>query len=318
MDINYRILWFEDQKDWFDSIRRSVESTIRNYLLKPQIDFRNTPEYDIQQITSQNYDLILVDYTLSSEKTGDEIIKSIREGNIYVDVIFYSADEERLKTVFKENGLEGVYINGRDKTTLVNKINQITAKNLKRTYNPVNLRGIVMDSTSEFDSEINDIILKSYSLLDEKIKNNVDIYLKKNILDDSKEQIISLYDQYINDNDKIIEDVITKHFFDSYKKAKLLNKILSINNDKCDEMKKIYQKNIGEGLNFLENYNNDVIKYRNALAHSKKNISTNNTYIGTIDKQSVIFDDKLCKTIRKNLLKYDKLFKELYNYIENE
>lgn len=118
MDIFYRILWYEDQQDWYKSMKKSIEDVIKEFDLIPEIHYKKTPEIDIKEIQDKNYDLILVDYNLTNGKkgiNGDKVIENIRNGKIYTDVIFYSEYSEKLKTIFTKKELEGVFVARRSK-----------------------------------------------------------------------------------------------------------------------------------------------------------------------------------------------------------
>ncbi len=322
MDIFYRILWYEDNQDWYKSVNKRVENAIKELELIPQIDYKRTPKIDIEEIQKKNYDLIIVDYKLTNLKdvkkgvNGDKVIEDIRSGNIYTDVIFYSEDGEQLKDVFFQKGLEGVFITTRNTQQFIKKVKNIAYKNLRRTISPANLRGLVMDNTSEFDTEMKEITLKTWELLSEKHKLEIDQYIKGRLLENAKRDSDEKYEKYINDTNMIIYEVIEDKIFDSSKKARLLNKIMELNEKCCKELNEIFNQ-LSEGKeHFYEKYEKEIIKYRNALAHAKKTENENDIYIGKCDKENIIFSKGLCDKIRKDLIKYYNIFDELYRYIE--
>lgn len=319
MDIFYRILWYEDNKDWYNSMSGRVQKTIKEFDLIPQIDYKKIPEINIQEIQNNNYDLIIVDYKLTNKGVnGDKVIEEIRSGNIYTDVIFYSEDGDQLKDIFIKKGLEGVFITTRNTQQFIAKIKDVTYKNLRRALNPVNLRGIVMDNTSEFDTEMKEITLRTWNLLSEENKLEIDRYIKKDLLEDSIQDLNKIYEKYINDENLIIYEVIEDRIFDSSKKSRLLNKIMNLDEEFCKELNKIFKKLSASKDNFYKSYCDEVIKYRNALAHAKKTERENDIYIGKYDGADIRFDKELCNKVRKNLIKYNNIFNELYKYIEEK
>lgn len=324
MDIFYRILWYEDNQDWYTGMKERVKKAIIEFDLIPKIDYKKTPEINIEEIQNNNYDLIIVDYKLTNIKNikkginGDKVIEDIRNGNIYTDVIFYSEDGEQLKDIFIKKGLEGVYVTTRNTQRFIKKVKDITNKNLRRSINPINLRGIVMDNTSEFDTQMQEITLKVWELLDDENKKKIDKYIKNNLLKNSIKDINTKYENYINQTDIIIYDAIQDTIFDSSKKARLLNKMMSLDEEYCKDLKEIFKKLSKSEDNFFENYKDEIIKYRNALAHSKKTESENDIYLGKYDDEDMIFDKELCSKVRINLIKYNKIFNELYKYIEEK
>lgn len=321
MDIFYRILWYEDQQDWYKSVKKSVEDVIREFDLIPKIQYKKTPDIDIKEIQDKNYDLILVDYNLTNGKkgiNGDKVIESIRNGKIYTDVIFYSEYSEKLKNIFTQKELEGVFVARRNKQQFTKKVKDITYKNLRRSLNPVNLRGIVMDNTSEFDTEMKEITLKAWELLSEEHKLKIDKYIKEDLLENSIGSLNDKYKKYINETEMIIYTIVEDMIFDSSKKARLLNKIMSINEECCKELKEIFSKISGGKDNFYKNYEDEIIKYRNALAHAKKTETENDIYIGKYNGKNIVFNKELCDEIRKNLIKYNNILNELYKCIEEK
>ncbi len=321
MDIFYRILWYEDQKDWYNSMKNSVEKAIKEFKLIPQIDFKKTPEINIKEIEEKNYDLILVDYNLSNKKSGingDKVIENIRNGKIYTDVIFYSEDGEKLKDIFTKKELEGVFIARRNKQAFINKIRDITYKNLRRSLNPANLRGIIMDNTSEFDTEIKEITLKAWELLSDENKKEIDEYIKKGILEKSIEGTKRKYEDYINKTNMIINEIVEDMIFDSSKKVRLLNKIMTLDEEHCKELKRIFDKLAKTEKDFNKSYDDEIIKYRNALAHAKKTEAENDIYIGKHNGKNIVFNKELCDEVRENLIKYNAILDALYKYIEEE
>ena len=184
-------------------------------------------------------------------------------------MIFYSEDGEQLKNIFITKELEGVFVTTRDTQQFIKKVKDITYKNLRRSINPVNLRGIVMDNTSEFDTEIKEITLKSWELLNDKHKVQIDKYIKNDLLRKSMEDNNNKLQKYINNENMIIYEIFEDMIFDSSKKARLLNKIMGLNETFCKELKEIFENLTDSKDNFYKNYQDNIIKYRNALAHAK-------------------------------------------------
>ncbi len=324
MDIFYRILWYEDNQDWYKGMSKRIEQIVKEFELIPQIDYKKTPEINVNEIQNNNYDLIIVDYKLTNIKdlkkgvNGDKVIEDIRNGKIYTDVIFYSEDGEQLKDIFIKKGLEGVFVTTRNTQQFTKKVKDITYKNLRRSINPVNLRGIVMDNTSEFDTEIKEITLKAWELLSDEHKLNIDKYIKEKLLKGSMESFNEKYKKYISETDMIIYAITEDMIFDSSKKARLLNKIMSLNEGWCKELKEIYKELSDSKDNFYKNYENEIIKYRNALAHAKKTETENDIYIGKYNGKNIRYNKDLCDEIRKNLIKYNNILNKLYKFIEEK
>ena len=175
-----------------------------------------------------------------------------------------------------------------------------------------------MDNTSEFDTEMKEITLKAWELLSEEHKLKIDKYIKEDLLENSIGSLNDKYKKYINETEMIIYTIVEDMIFDSSKKARLLNKIMSINEECCKELKEIFSKISGGKDNFYKNYEDEIIKYRNALAHAKKTETENDIYIGKYNGKNIVFNKELCDEIRKNLIKYNNILNELYKCIEEK
>lgn len=82
--------------------------------------------------------------------TGDEIIRALREKRIYTDVVFYSSEFEAMQQEMRNtNQLDGVFFADRNDLTVV--VDRVIKKNIRREYNIANIRGLIMDNSSEFD-----------------------------------------------------------------------------------------------------------------------------------------------------------------------
>ena len=82
MNVKFRILWFEDTKTWLKNEKENVEDLLREHCLVPEIDCFDGDEINVERITDRKYDLILMDYMLAEEKTGDTIAQIIRSHEV--------------------------------------------------------------------------------------------------------------------------------------------------------------------------------------------------------------------------------------------
>ena len=168
MDTNFRIIWFEDVDEWYNTLSRRLKRYIGSKNFKIIIDrVKDSYDFDINRYNIQNYDLLVIDYELEKKfidgiehpTYGHQIIKVIREGKFYNDVLFYSSHGFNIiLNVMKEEGLQGVFIADRNNEEFINTAKALVDKAVRRSENLVNIRGIVMDNTSGFDNKIRDII----------------------------------------------------------------------------------------------------------------------------------------------------------------
>lgn len=100
MDLTFRIIWFEDVDEWYNTTSRRVSKYIREKNFKVDImRIEKASDFILKDRQLQNYDLLIVDYELEKvyEKNsvrsiyGTDIIRMIRDGNFVNDILFYSS-----------------------------------------------------------------------------------------------------------------------------------------------------------------------------------------------------------------------------------
>lgn len=331
MDLTFRIIWFEDVDEWYNTTSRRVSRYIKNKNFKVDImRVKKASNFDLTGYQLQNYDLLIIDYELEKiyEKDGvkniygTEIIHMIRNGNFLNDILFYSSHGfDVINQVMKQEGLQGVFIADRNNGEFLEKVQLLVDKAIRRAENLINIRGIVMDSTSGFDNKIRDLISIIWPVLGDKeagIANDI----KKKILKENIKTAEKLDKKYSNIDANNIDDLLSERDFSAIKQARLLSWCIESN----EMIKKKFQEILKEYLNlnngeekakFFELYKNDIVLYRNALAHIKNTPSIDSkVIIGEVDGKAVQFDQQLCDELRKKLLSYENILDVMYTFIE--
>lgn len=160
MNTTFKILWFEDEVSWYRMERMRINGILEQHYLVPEIVRRDGDGFDIAEITSNEYDLILMDYKLAEGVTGDTIVSAIRESDILTDILFYSSEEQNMLSALS-NGMpqiDGVYLTKRDYSIFTEKAEKLIRKIVKRSEDIVNLRGFVLDNTSDFEVRIKELL----------------------------------------------------------------------------------------------------------------------------------------------------------------
>ena len=117
MNINFNILWFEDNDEWYTAFSDSVEDYIKDLCFQPKIKrFKNIPIEELESVLeTTNFDLILADLNLEDGEKGHTAIQKIRDKNILADALFYSTDGvDKIRTEMKPSFLDGAYLSNRD------------------------------------------------------------------------------------------------------------------------------------------------------------------------------------------------------------
>lgn len=331
MDLTFRIIWFEDVDEWYNTTSRRVSRYIKNKNFKVDImRVKKASDFDLTGYQLQNYDLLIIDYELEKiyEKDGvkniygTEIIHMIRNGNFLNDILFYSSHGfDIINQVMKQEGLQGVFIADRNNGEFLEKVQLLVDKAIRRAENLINIRGIVMDTTSGFDNKIRDLISIIWPILGDKeagIANDI----KKKILKENIKTAEKLDKKYSNIDANNIDDLLSERDFSAIRQARLLSWCIESN----EMIKKKFQEILKKYLNlnngeekakFFELYKNDIVLYRNALAHIKNTPSIDSkVIIGEVDGKAVQFDQQLCDELRKKLLSYENILDDMYTFIE--
>ena len=247
----------------------------------------------------------------------------IRDGNFFNDILFYSSHGyDVINDIMKQKGLQGVFITDRTNREFMSKVQSLIDKAVRRSSNLINIRGIVMDTTSEFDNKITDLINIIWPLLDNEKEIQIANKIKKKILEDNIKTAKKLETKYTNINKENINNLLSERDFSAMRKARLLSWCIESNKELKNKLQTTFKENLqlnngNEYNKFFEQYNNDIIKYRNALAHVKNSPLDSTQIIGKVDGEDIIFDQNLCNKLRKKLLNYEKVLNNLYEYIEN-
>lgn len=326
MDINYKILWFEDTDESYETLSRRTQRYVESKNLRCQIKrIYGVSDFNISQYDLNAYEVLVVDLQLSLGSKGYEIINAIRASNYVNDILFYSsAGVSTLENAMKEYKLEGVFLSDRDNRVFMEKIKQLIDKSVRRSENIINIRGIVMDETSEFDSQMKDIILATQSLMSPEEICSIKNYVSKELLSKKANDASKLLEKFSDSGDWAISDLLEEHEFTSMMRARLVNKILGLkSNQQIQELVASCRNVLPElfavpsgKFRFAKAYEDNIIVFRNKLAHVKQLNAKNPVFIGTINGTEYRCDSQFCTMMRERLIRYGLWFDAIYDKLE--
>jgi len=309
MSLKYNILWVDDNiDDLLDTDISSIKKDIENHLSELGLIPLTTTCEDISSakdlLFNEKYDLILSDYNMDGGN-GDELIKEIREGNVYTEVLFYTAQtqiEDIAKTLFADRvSFHTLNPSDRNNQEFKEKILWLIDQTLKKFQELNAIRGLVMAETSRLDRIIEDILINYFNSDDDNKET-----LKQYILDKIKK---SLKSNFSGDDLKISPktdiEIVKSRIFDAYKKSQTLQKLIGL--------KKL------DGNFTHDDYNKNVINTRNELAHAKSQIKEGKEVLlvekgeGVEEKE---FKQEDFVKIRKDILKYDEILNNIIDKIK--
>lgn len=306
MNTFFKILWFEDEVTWFNMERLRINSILQEHYLIPEIVRKDGDDFDISELTGNDYDLIIMDYKLAEGTTGDTVVTAIRENNILTDILFYSSEEHNMLTAISKGmpPIDGVYLTKRDYNLFTQKAENLINKIVKRSEDLVNLRGFVMDGSSDFEVRIQEILNIVWNKFteDEKgiLEEAVQRTIKRNEDRDQKTK-----KKVLEVNPTFPAAVNNIHFFSHSDRLYLLDKAIKILLDNYSLSEE------EEFSSFKAYYEKEISNYRNALGHRK---STDN--IIEITKGNFVpVDEALHQKMRKNLSRYNLLIEQLELFV---
>lgn len=233
------------------------------------------------------YDIFFVDYSLSNGVIGSSLIKNLRKESVDSDILFYSSENEsdiREEIIENLGSYEGVYV--ANKTNFDEKSNYLINKNVRRLTSLSNIRGFLMDQTSENDYTIKSYILRNFSKLSK----------------DQKEEISKMLLNFMNNKLETFENKATNEI-ETLKKSGIIK--IKDTMDMMDELfpiklkYQIFEKMVafldepGFKEVTVQQYIDEIIGARNKLAHKKLDVCKTQKYIKYYDTITQ-FEDRKC------------------------
>jgi len=331
MRYDLRILWVDDTPTFYDETKEILEMFAEDNGISLQFDYiENVSDFfskmnnDIKGF--KLYDIFFVDFTLSDDIVGSSLIRDLRKEKMDSDILFYSSEHEAdiRQTVTDDLGsFEGVYIANRN--NFEEKSNYLINKNARRLTTLSNIRGFLMDQTSENDYTIKSYILRQFDILSPE----------------QKKEIADILLNYIKEKKNTIEQIATKEIarletsgIQNIKKAMgLIGELFPV------ELKyQIFQKMLEYSgkIDFedvgVQQYMDEIIKARNTLAHKKLDVCKTQEFILYYDT-IVQFENRKCPNncnehtddnkysleqwdnIRRNVQKFGKSIDKVQNHL---
>lgn len=286
--------------------RLRINSILQEHYLIPEIVRKDGDDFDISELTGNDYDLIIMDYKLAEGTTGDTVVTAIRENNILTDILFYSSEEHNMLTAISKGmpPIDGVYLTKRDYNLFTQKAENLINKIVKRSEDIVNLRGFVMDGSSDFEVRIQEILNIVWNKFTEEEKGILEEAVQRTIKrNEDRDQ--KTKKKVLEVNPTFPTAVNNIHFFSHSDRLYLLEKAIKILLDNYSLSEE------EEFSSFKAYYEKEISNYRNALGHRK---STDN--IIEITKGNFVpVDEALHKKMRNNLSRYNFLIEQLELFV---
>ena len=283
--MKYTILWFDDMRDYLDSIDQDMLcDLIRSWGFEPSLLLVDDPAEFIAHRPFNGIDLIVVDYNLGDNQPhGETFIDEIRKNNVLTEIVFYSANPgSQLWDAIRRLQLEGVFVSSKD--GIVPKIENVARQSLKKLLDLNNVRGLIMAEVGDLDQQIDSVLRKASTAIPKEALDKIFAKFGADLERQGDQRTEAIKAFYAAPS---IEAMIS--FFDSSKRWDNLRRL-----QKADGR----LKNID-----LENASDEILFPRNCLAHGMPTMDGDNQ-VFAFGKGSFIYNEASSVMLRQNILKY--------------
>ena len=299
MNLTYSVLWFDDTDEVFKSLDlKPVEQKFLDWGFEPNFKLVTSPDELMREAPFSGYDLIVIDFNLSEhDKHGDEFIELIRSNNVFTEIVFYSGQPaSELWDAIRKRELEGVYIANRSNVTT--RIEQVAKQSVKKVLDLPNMRGIVMAEVGDIDLLLDSILERGVQELGEGERTTIFEKFYEQVHDQHKKQGKKLDDFKKEPTPSSMVDMC-----DTYKRWISVKRLLKAH-------PALTEDGIGD-------YNEDILKPRNHLAHGKPS-KTKEGYQFEYGGRSYLFSDEVGQRLRINIRQYKSKFIGISQLLEKK
>lgn len=278
MRYDLNILWVEDTATYYEVTKEILKIYAEDNGISLKFHYIQDVNEFFERIKNNEkgfrlYDIFFIDYSLSSGIVGSQLITDLRAKNIDSDILFYSSDKEsEIRRIIEEDigSYEGVYVANRD--NFDDKSYLLINKTAKRLTSLANIRGYLMDQTSENDFTVQSYILYRFDQLTllqkQEISNMLLEYIKtkkREFTEKVDNQIQQLEEGGIKNIKKVLD--LSSDIFPISLKYKIFAKMLE------------YDSALTFDDVIVDHYLNEIVKVRNTLAHKKLDVCRTQEYI---------------------------------------
>ncbi|WP_319542719.1 response regulator [uncultured Pseudodesulfovibrio sp.] len=286
MKLEYKILTIEDEETWFNvTVKRPLSEYLSDKGFMPKIEREDGSNFS-DTMADPSIDLILMDYNLAGGGNGANLINSIRELNVFTEVLFYSGKEDEMREEARKLRLEGVYFCNR--TEVGKRAQDIINFAMDKVGQTNAMRALIMSEVANLDMTINSILKEGKPKLDaEKLSKFKDNIVGK--IHEQQFENMEKIETWVKQDPTIIDEILDDRFFDSAKKAMALSSLAKAKGGVPKALKTTHTK-----------YQSEVLKERNTLAHVCQGSD------GCIRVGECVYDKDKFLTIRKSLIEHIK------------
>lgn len=292
MNLNYSILWFDDDKEFFDSIDMApVLEEIQSWGFYPQIQpVHSSTEFNTYK-PFDKFDLIVVDFKLGDE-LGDTFIKDIRDNEVFTEVILYSFSESSdLWKAIHDKKLEGVFIT--HKGSISQKLLRVARQSVRKVLDLENMRGIVMSEVGDLDALLESIFIGAMKGIGQAHQQKVFARFHEKADEQAQQQSAAIL---------------------AFKEEPSIDGLLNL----CDSDKRWQNFNrvkkhhdVLKAQTISTDYQESILWPRNCLAHGMPERKDDGSLLFRHKGKEFIFNDAVGREIRHKILEYKSAFSQI-------
>jgi hypothetical protein len=292
MNLNYSILWFDDDQEFFESLDMApVLDEIQSWGFVPQIEAVHSSEEFNAHEPFDKFDLIVVDFKLGDE-LGDTFIKKIRDNEVFTEVILYSFSESSdLWNAIHQRQLEGVFIT--HKSGISQKLIRVARQSVRKVLDLENMRGIVMSEVGDLDALLESIFIGAMKGIDPEHQQKVFDRFHEKADEQAQQQNAAIHAFKENPS---IEGLL--NLCDSDKRWQNFNRV-----------KKLHT--VLNAQKISTDYQAAILWPRNCLAHGMPERKDDGSLLFRHKDKEFIFNDAIGQAIRHKILEYKLAFSQI-------
>lgn len=299
MNLDYKILWYDDNKDYLDSRdNERIFSEIFSWGFRPHI----TPVYDPiglgQHEPFRDFDMLIVDFDLGADTNGANFIKKVRDLNVYAEIIFYSMKgEDALWQAVIDERLQGVYVV--TKPGIDTKLLEVARHSVSKILDLENMRGIVMSEVGDLDVLLERMFTRAM----------------EGIAKTQQEQVFKSFVEKSREPDKKFEAALLA--FEQSPSIEELLKLCDASDKRVQNYNRVRKHHpLLKDRNFSEEYQKEVLWPRNCLAHGVPQRMEDRSFLFRHKEKEFLFNDEVSYALRQKILAYRKAFDEIVDILE--
>lgn len=304
MNYIFHILWFEDSQAWYKRASLNTKKILATHCLECEIDRVKNSDFDPNKLTT-NYDLIVMDYDLHSEETGDYLIRKIRDEKVFTDILFYSSEYDAMLNAVAgcRPPIDGVFYASRKNEEFNEKLVKVIDKIVCRAEDLINLRGFVLENTSDFELRIKEII----NICHQKLPAEKDALLARKLeelLDKKSRNLKTSVSKVAKAKDAFAAANNDDYLLSISDRLEIMDVILPLLSTEYgfDQWK--------EKSTFKDYYYNNVGTYRNRLGHVK----CGDHYI-ELNGRKIPINQDLHRLLRSNITECEKAIASIEAFV---